>query len=189
MGIMTITMARPYAQAIFSSAKSDGQLELWSSVLSLLSTVIQDAQFLYWQTYPNLPDEEMQLILCDIIQACGLEIPPHLLDKINIFLNILIEGKRLSFLSSIASLYHQLVLEEQGMIEAEVRSVRPLTQVQKKKLQVILAARFQGQVSLKFLQDPDLLGGLFIRVGNWVMDTSLQGRLRQLSDSLTHVKR
>ena len=69
---------------------------------------------------------------------------------------------------------------------AKVQTVTPLNQAQRQELASLLSQIFHRPVKVKASLRPDLIGGLFIRIGDKVIDLSLKARLDALQNSLVH---
>lgn len=81
-----------------------------------------------------------------------------------------------------------LKITRDEIVIARVTTARPLDAAQEKDLQERLQDKFNKRVRLKIQEDPELLGGLKVRVGDTVIDASLRGRLDRLRDQLLNGK-
>lgn len=181
---MYLTIARPYAKAVFAEAKASKQFESWTDVLNVLAIMVQDALLTQTIDDPKLSQKQLIDLLLDIVDAATPAATNKLGDKLYNFLWLLIDEKRLNTLTDIAVLYHQLVIAEQGVVEAELIAAFDLSDDQCQQIQAGLAKRFNAKVVLNVSKDESLIGGAIIRAGNWVMDGSIQGKLAKLADSL-----
>jgi F-type H+-transporting ATPase subunit delta len=102
------------------------------------------------------------------------------------FLMLLVDKRRIIFLKQIASQYLNLLRKLNQTVLAEVISARELSEDQKRavteKVKGITNAR---DVELKTSTQPNLIGGVIIKVGSQVIDASLRGQLRRISMNLT----
>jgi F-type H+-transporting ATPase subunit delta len=179
-----ITIARPYAQAIFKSAQKSGQLEQWSDVLNVLSSVVENQEIALLLSDPTVSAHALKELLLNLLRHFSEKAVKELNESVNALLVLLIQVKRLPALPSIAVLYHEFLIKQKGVIEAIVSSPFPLSEAQQQKITRFLEKRFHADLSLVVVRDPALLGGVSIRVGEWVMDGSIKGRLNQLSEHL-----
>ncbi len=85
-------------------------------------------------------------------------------------LTIMSENKRLAALSDVAELFEQLKAEDEKRVRATVVSARKATVEQKKKLSAALNAKFDADVEISYEEDPTLIAGIKIKVGDWVVD-------------------
>jgi len=105
-------------------------------------------------------------------------------DKASRFVLLLLENNRFELLPDILDLLPELWDEERGILTFEVASVVPLREDQKKKIQEKLELLEKKPVVLKYRIDPDLIGGLWIKKGNIVYDTSIRGHLLKLKERI-----
>ena len=100
------------------------------------------------------------------------------------FLELLIDKKRFDLLPVIVVGLGQLVADKNNTAKAVVRSARPLSPEAIAKLKKGLSAFSGKNVELDVKEDPELIGGLKVRLGDWVLDSSLQGQLRKLKETI-----
>ena len=180
---LQLTLARPYAKAIFSDAKETNQLEIWSAVLNAFSKIIKNNQIAHLIINPQISKKDIKELLLYLIQK--IQVEANLLkEKIDHFLQLLIYEKRLTILPDIAFLYHQLLNNYYGLIEAEVICTFPLSHEHRERIKNKLKKRFNSKVTLKITEDKSLLGGAIVRADNWVIDGSVKGKLIRLAESL-----
>jgi F-type H+-transporting ATPase subunit delta len=102
------------------------------------------------------------------------------------FLMLLVDRGRILFLEEIAKQYLVLLRKLNQTVLAEITSVYPLTEAQlttlSEKVKAMTNAR---QVEIATTVDPDLLGGVIIKVGSRVVDASLRGQLRRIGMKLS----
>ena len=178
------TLARPYARAIFAEAKSKHLLEMGLSLLNTLAQIINDKAVALFMIDPRLSEKGLKSLLIDMLSASMPDALKKTGDSFTNFIRLLVEEKRLNVLPDIAKLYHDLLLAEQHVVEAEVISAFPLSDDHRKSIQSALEKRFNSKVQLKISKDESLIGGALVRAGNWVMDGSVKGKLTKLTESL-----
>ncbi len=100
------------------------------------------------------------------------------------FLLVLAEHERLELLPQIASVAETLWEVRQGRLHVEVRSAQPLSDAALEKIRGALAESLKINPILVPRIDPDLIGGLVIRVGDTVYDSSLRTQLKRLETRL-----
>lgn len=180
---LQLTLARPYAKAVFADAKETNQLETWSTVLNAFSKIIKNKQIAELIINPQVAKKDIKKLLLHLIQTIRAE-SNSLKQKIDYFLQLLIDEKRLTTLPDIAFLYHQLLNDHYGLVEAEVICTFPLSAKHREEIKNKLKKRFNSKVKLKVIEDKSLLGGAIIRVGNWAIDCSVKNKLTRLAESL-----
>jgi F-type H+-transporting ATPase subunit delta len=97
------------------------------------------------------------------------------------FLGVLAANRRLRELPAITRAFRQLAANWRGETSAEVTSAHPLTDDQVSELKQQLRSRVGRDVSVQLAVDPQLLGGLVVRIGSQMIDSSIRTRLNALA--------
>lgn len=171
-----ITIARPYAAAIFALAQEKGDLQSWSDLLQVTAQCADNTDVQAILTSPAVSDEQAVDLLSDVAG----KLPA---DARN-FLLLLAENNRLLLLPEIATLFEQMRAEAEQMMTAEVVTARALTAAQKTKIAAALKKRLGKEVTLTEQVDESLLGGAIIRAGDLVIDGSALGKLNRLANAI-----
>lgn len=171
-----VTIARPYAEAVFRMAQENKALAAWSERLSLLSAIAGDAQMRSCIGNPELSATQKSALFKSLAgQADGAE--ANLID-------VLAKNERLSVLPEIAGLFEALKGAEEGVTEATIHSAFPLDDKQRQDLIADLEARFKTRLTAEVVVDQSLIGGVKIVVGDQVLDTSVRGKLESMGLAL-----
>jgi F-type H+-transporting ATPase subunit delta len=109
---------------------------------------------------------------------------PNASDLFNKFLGVLNQNNRLDLLRWVAAAYQKLRDDAAGRVRVRVTSATPLTDAQLDTLKQTLTTTLKAEPVLDAHTDPDLLGGLVVRVGDRVYDTSVRARLNNLRTHL-----
>jgi len=96
------------------------------------------------------------------------------------FVGVVISNRRQNALRVIIRAFAALVAERRGVVVAHVQSAHPLTEVQEQQLRARLIEAGFGNVDIHKHVHPDLLGGLVVRIGARLYDSSLKSRLQRL---------
>ena len=100
------------------------------------------------------------------------------------FVNVVVTNRRLRNLPALISGFAAYVATKRGVVVADVTSAHGLTDLQRHQLRARLAEAGYGNVHFAEHVDPALLGGLVLKVGTKLYDTSLKSRLNRLNYSL-----
>ena len=100
------------------------------------------------------------------------------------FLGVLAENSRLAALPQITRAYRTLAARHRGETSAEVTSAHPLSDDQVVELKQQLRQRVGRDVSVDLAVDPQLLGGLVVRIGSQMIDSSIRTRLNALAHAM-----
>jgi len=182
-----LTIARPYAKALFSDALDNQLLSQWSEVLVALAHAVDDATVKRLIIDPSETGKDRKELFCNLVKSILPNATSALGERLDSFIELLVREKRLAILPDITLLYHRLLNDQKGIIEAEVVSAYPMSADHRQSIERALEARFSLKVSLNFTKDENLIGGAVIRAGNWVMDGSVKGKLAKLAEDLNNL--
>jgi len=171
------TIARPYAQAVFALASSQGKLPQWSETLRLLALVAGDPNMARLIDNPRVSEAKLTGFIEEI---CGKKLDKHG----HALLGLLIANRRLPVLPEIAALYEVYRADAEKVVEAQVVSAFPMSKDQEKALTAALKKRMGREVKLTCSTDESLIGGAVVRAGDLVIDGSVTGQLHRLTGAL-----
>lgn len=100
------------------------------------------------------------------------------------FLGVLAANRRLAALPDIVRAFASIAAAARGEVSAEVTSAHPLSSAQLKALEARLKAREGQDVKLSAKVDPEILGGLVVRIGSTQIDSSICTRLNTLAQAM-----
>lgn len=174
-----ITIARPYAQAVFRRAVENGRLQPWSEMLQFAAAVACDSTMRELINGAAIDREKLAGLFIDI---CAERLDQEAQNLIR----LLAENHRLALLPEISSVFEIYRAQAEGTIEAEVISAREVTDAQREQIAASLKRRLGKNVTLKCVVDESLIGGAVIRAGDMVIDGSVQGKLKKLARAMSH---
>lgn len=172
----------PYAKAIFEIALADDTISEWSALLRSVAMVSSDPQVHILFGNPSISKEQLADFFIDI--CFKLLSSDAINTKAKSFIKLLSEYRRLDLISGIAFVFEQLVAEHQNVLNAQVTSAYPLNEKSENDLMAALRKRFGRDVNLTYNTDKNLMGGVVIRVGDLVIDSSIRDKLIRLKESL-----
>jgi len=172
------TVARRYATALYEEADDSGVLEeVDEDVLMLRETLESNDELSRFFDSPVIPKGKKE----DVIQSL-------LGDRVNAlvvrFLRLLVQKDRETMTKAILDQYQGLRDEQRGIVDAHVTVAHPLSEDDREAVVDTLEAQTGKTVRLHLKEDPDLIGGLVIRIGDHVFDGSVQNKLSNLHDRL-----
>lgn len=170
----SISIARPYAQAIFDLAKESGEYDQWLEGLTKAAVVAEDQEIVALVADPAVSNDDLHAVLFDI---CGDALPKGG----DNFLKLLVQNDRVESLPGIAAQFAELVDTERRTVTADVVSAQQLTETQREDLLSALKTRLGRTVSLSESVDETLVGGAIVRAGDLVIDGSASGRASKLA--------
>lgn len=164
-----------YAAALYAHASDQHQLDLVVEQMDALGRLIDASDDLKRLLRSPLIDVNTSL---KALRA-GLEAQGFgkiVLDLVG----VVVSNRRMSALRGIVTAFAALVAEKRGVVVAQVESAHPLTDVQEQQLRARLIEAGYGNVNIVKKVDPALLGGLVVRIGARLFDSSLKSRLQRL---------
>lgn len=176
-----VTIARPYAKAIFNLALNNQQLAAWSIALQALAqTILEPIASRFICNPENAVELQNQLLMSVLAKSKHAADLKHIENLVN----LLIKNKRLMLLPVICAQYEMLRAEQEKTLTVQVNSFAKMTEEQEKHLVQSLSERLQRQVILEINIDQSLLGGAVIHAGDLVIDGSVRGKLTKLGAML-----
>jgi F-type H+-transporting ATPase subunit delta len=172
-------IARVYAEALLNAAEKAGQAD---GVIEALDSLVRDL-------YPAEPGLEAFLSS----DAIGRDRKAQVIDRVfqgrssDLFVNflqVLNNHERLLLLRPILAALVDLHSERQKRVKVQVRSAVPLSNDERERLIRELRQNTNREPILETGVDPDLLGGLVVRVGDWLYDCSVKCRIDSLRNQL-----
>ena len=174
----SVTIARPYAEAVYRTAKESGAQGTWSQRLQRLALIAQDGDMAAVMGNPQLSAEQVANL---VISLCD--------DNDAVLANLvrtLAENRRLALLPEISRLFDLAKSQEEGIKEAVVHSAFPIDDTQVKALLQELEARFGTKLTARVEIDESLIGGVRVTVGDQVLDASVRGKLDAMAVALNN---
>lgn len=173
-----VTIARPYADAVFDLAKAEDALDGWADALQRLALIVTDEQVEQCMYDPDLEAQSLADLVLGVAGEKNLSA-----EQCN-FVRLLIENDRLEVLPQIQQLFLARKHRAQGVLEADIASAFALDDAVLKTLTDDLAKRFDAKIEARVRIDPDLIGGVRIAVGDDVIDASVRGKLAAMAAAL-----
>ena len=170
-------LARPYAKAIFSAALDVGNHERVAEDLALLSAVSKTQEVSRLIEDPELSKDK---IARTIIGLADGEV-----DKLaNKMLELLADNKRLNLIEAINTSYQEL-LEQHNNTSSIVVNVanQPSEDNKNMIIEKLLSEHGEGS-NIEFSEDPSIMGGLSIKIGDETLDLSIRGKVKKLVNQL-----
>jgi F-type H+-transporting ATPase subunit delta len=169
-----VTIARNYAEALFALGERSDQTERFADLLEGLAGAIEaDRQIRLVLVSPRIPKPAKSALLR---KAMSRRAPEPFLR----FLDAVVKRSRQVLLPAIAAQYRVLVDAKFHRAHAGVTLAREPDAALRKEIRRRLSDVFARDVIPHFREDPDILGGIVVRMGDRVMDGSIRRRLVRL---------
>ena len=178
-GGIQASLAGRYATALFGLARDEKQIDaVTRSLEALEAAVAESPDFRALVGSPLISRAEAAKAIRALTPALGV-------DPITAkFLGVLADNGRLGELKAMIKAFRRLAAQDRGESTAEVTSARPLADDQIAKLKANLAARLGRDVAIEAKVDPEILGGLVVRLGSQMIDSSIRTKLNTLANAM-----
>lgn len=169
--------ARRYAEAAFGLAERDDALDRWRDDLRLAADIASDERVARVMSSPMVPLAEREGLVERLLgkrvakPACNL-------------VRLLVRRGKLELVTGIAAEYQRLLNQKRGVVAALVTSAKPLTADEDTAIRARVAQLTGTTVDVLTAVDPQLIGGLTVRIGDRLIDASVRGRLERLREQL-----
>ena len=162
---------RRYALALYKVAEEKNKVDEYLQDLREICDIIDiNKELKAVIEYPQISTKQKKRIFIDIFKG---KIDEELLS----FLLILIEKGRILYLREKLNQFEQINLEKKNVVIAQVKSVIEMTDEQTSTLKSKLEKMYNKTVIIKHEIDKSIIGGLYVRVGNDVIDGSIKSKL------------
>lgn len=169
-------VARRYALALTQEADQAGQADAVDADVTFIAETFEGSRDLRTALQsPVVSAERKKAVLTSLFRG-------RLTPLAERFVGLMATKDRASLLPAVATAYGELRDAQTGTVEALVRTARPLASEDAERLRAQIEARMGGRVRLRVEIDPDLIGGLVVRVGDLVFDRSVRHQLDVLRD-------
>ena len=177
-GISTGIAGR-YAAAIFELIREDGGIEMLERDVSTLENLLRDSRdFREMISSPVYSRDAQERAVAAVAAHVGLS------DTMTKTLRLMASKRRLFVLPQLAAELRRRIADERGEITAEVTAAQPLSDEQRRRLAETLKGAVGREVKLDVSTDPGLIGGLVLRVGSRMIDTSIRSKLAALQNTM-----
>ena len=175
-------IAERYATAIFEIAKENNDLAGLEAGLNDLAAALDDsAELRDLIASPIYSRADQEAAIAAVAEKMGVA------EVLRKALALMAQKRRLFVVPQLIAALRALIAEERGEVTAGVVSAKPLTKAQTEKLAKTLTARMGQTVNVNATVDDSLIGGLVVKVGSKMIDTSIRSRLDSLQNAMKEV--
>ena len=176
-------IASRYSTALFELMLSEGMLEELENEIVALQTVIKDSKDLRVLIgSPIYTRDDARKGIVEIATRIGLS---------NLFKNtlaLLATKRRLFALPLILDQLEQMISDHNGILHAEVRSAHNLSEDEIARITDALRGKAGKDIKLDIIIDPSLIGGMVVRLGSRMIDSSIKSKLMNMKYAMQEVE-
>jgi len=172
------TVARRYASALYQEADGLGVVEAVDDDVALLrESLSENRELSRFFESPVIPNDKKEAVIESLLEdrVAGLTLK---------FLRLLVQKDREMIVASILDRYRELRDEQRGIIDVHARVAQPLSDDDRTSLTEVLEEKTGQTVRLHVEEEPDLIGGIVLRIGDHVFDGSVRNKLSTLRDRM-----
>ncbi|MGG7059910.1 F0F1 ATP synthase subunit delta [Clostridium tertium] len=167
---------RRYALALYEVAEEKGKVQQYLEDLREICDLIDNNKDFYEVIkHPQISTKKKKKTFINIFKG-------HIDEELLSFLLILIEKDRILFLKEKLREMEKIDLERNNTIKGIVKTTVPLTEQEFNKLVSELEKKYNKHVILKQVIDESILGGIYLRINNDVIDGTIKSKLEELQD-------
>ncbi len=175
-------IAGRYASAVFEIAREGKDLKTLETDVNALDAALSDsADFRTLIDSPLYGRDEQAAAMAEIAKKMKLS------TTVASTIQLMAKKRRLFVLPALVTTLRNMLAEERGEVTAEVTSATALTKAQSDKLAKTLKAQVGADVSIKQTVDESIIGGLIVKVGSKMIDTSIKSKLNALQNTMKEV--
>ncbi|HEV2127481.1 MAG TPA: ATP synthase F1 subunit delta [Thermomicrobiales bacterium] len=164
--------AKRYVQAIVEIARENGSFDAWKGDLERFEAIARDETVLAYLQNPSVQDARKK-------QAVDVVLTEAQPEARNLA-HLLIERHRVDIIPEIVQGFDEALLAEQGIVLADVTTAEAIDPSMQEAVRERIGELVGKRVQLRMHTDPDIIGGLIARIGDEVIDGSVQTRLRRM---------
>jgi F-type H+-transporting ATPase subunit delta len=178
-GGIRASLAGRYASALFDLARDQRQIESVGRSLDALSQALLDSKdFAELVASPLVSRDEAGKAFAALAPQLGLD------PITSNFVGVLARNGRKNELRAVIRAFRRLAAEHRGEATAEIVTARPLGDDQLAALKAQLRTRAGRDVNIDATVDPDILGGIVVKLGSQQIDASIRTKLNRLASAM-----
>ena len=177
--MISSNISRRYAKAFFEIAGEEQKYELYYKELRQFSSLLETNQDLReFLSNPIFDQVDKKAVVTAILQKT--DISPMTAN----FIKLLVDKRRINILPAIETCYRELMDATLKNVQVQVKTAYPLSQSLIEGLQTGLAKMTGKHVDMTVVDDPSLVGGIVVRVGDTIYDGSIKTQLNNIRNLL-----
>lgn len=176
---MVELVAKNYARALFELAVDENKVEEIGAELEAVIEILNEDKAYYEFFITPLISKKDKVALIE--KAFGKYVSKH----VENFFKVLVENGRSNHLEGVCSQYRKMKMDYFNMVEAFVYTVVPMTESQSQRLVAKLEKETGKKVILKNFIEPEIIGGMKVKIGEKEIDATVLNRLKNLEAAIS----
>ena len=168
--------AKRYAQALFAIAGETNATEAWLDELTQAQAALADPTVRAYLDTPRARTEEKLGVVTQLLE--GRE------PMVARMVGLLTDRHASASLRAVTDAYGELLNQQLGRVKAEVTTATAISSEQQQKLSAPLGAALGKEIVLDTREDPEIIGGIVVRIGDQIIDGSVRSKLAAMKQRL-----
>lgn len=177
-----VTQVRRYARALFELCHTEAEMDAVARELEELAQAFRVTDHAYeFLNHPGIPFDRKRAVL-------NAAMKPDMPKPSAGLIKLLVKHRRMHLLTEVLAEFQRLQKRRYGIVEVEIETALPLSPAAKSELSHALSRLIRREVRLAEELNPNLIGGVRLRLEDRVIDASIAGRLDRLRAQIARGK-
>ncbi len=173
------TSAQRYSLALYElSIEANSLVKIEQHSTAILKLIYSSEDFNDLIKDPTEKQENLISIVNKISENFKLD------DLLKNFMTFLIKKRRFFYIEKILKNFIETCSEKRGEVKVDIQSAKELTNEEIDKITEDLAQNFSSKMKLNYKYDKSLIGGLIVKIGSTMVDTSIKNKLQQIENRM-----
>ena len=173
------TSAQRYSLALYElSSEANSLVDIEKHSSAILRLIEKNKDFNNLIKDPTENQENLISVINKISETFKVN------DLLKNFMTFLIKKRRFFYLEKILKSFIEICSKKRGEIKAEIQSAKELSNEEIIKITEDLAQNFSSKMKLNYKHDKSLIGGLIVKIGSTMVDTSIKNKLQQIENRM-----
>ena len=173
------TSAERYSLALYELSNESNLLDVVEQhSLAIINLINSCKDFNNLIKDPTRNQEDLILVINKISENFNID------GMLKNFMTFLVKKRRFFYLEKILKFFLEICSEKRGEIKAEIQSAKELSNEEISKITEELAQNFSSKMKLNYKHDKSLIGGLIVKIGSTMIDTSIKNKLQQIENKM-----
>lgn len=176
-------VAGRYASALFELADDASALDQVAGWLAQLEAALGvSGDLVALIRSPIISRDEQAAAMAAVCKKMGIGAP------VSSMIGLMAAKRRLFTLPDVITVFNQLLADKRGIVSAEIVAAAPLTDAQRADLEATIKKSVGAEIALDVTVDESLIGGLVVKVGSKMIDTSVRSKLAALQTAMKEAR-
>lgn len=168
-------VCRRYANSLVDLASDAKSLDQVSADLNAIQNLLKESEdFRSLVHSPRISKSQQILVIGSVSEKANFS------KLTSNFLNVLVQNRRLNALESIIPVYFKEVSRRRGDVDVRVETAVEMSSKQSKELEKRISEALQKSVSIRYIVNPHIMGGMIMTIGSYMIDDSVRRKLDRL---------